>query len=294
MKSPAPNTHSLNSFKRTCRVSFGLTMALSLGLSALGMSGAAIAAESDHQTVFRVKFGGVTVGNVTFGVSVDGKNYTFTGNGKTQGLAEWFAPGKAIIRSDGRLNGEKLIATKHFLSVADDKKKAVLNMAFKNGRVENVSLVPDKRKKRKNPRKYAVIQPEHLKNVVDPASTMIVPVELKNASNPNAVCGRTFKIYDGETRFDIKLSYKRNQKISTKGYDGYAYVCKLKYVPVAGHKYKHKNTKRMAANNDMEIWLAPISAGNETQSVFTAIRINIPTWIGTFVAEPDYFGPAKS
>ncbi len=273
----------------TCRALLSTIFVISMAQST-----PALAAPQDHQTVFKVKFGGLTVGNVTFGVSVNGTDYKFTGNGKTQGLADWFAPGKAIIQSDGQLDGENLIAKKHYLSVTEDKKKAVLNMAFENGRVEKVSLVPDKRKKRQNPKKYEVIKPHHLNQVVDPASTLIVPVNLEDARDPNAVCGRTLKVYDGETRFDMKLSYKRNQKISTKGYNGYAYVCKLKYVPVAGHKYKHENTKRMAANNDMEIWLAPISAGNETQSVFTAIKINIPTWLGTFTAEPDYFGPAKS
>lgn len=254
---------------------------------------AATAASTVHETRFNVKFGTINVGKMTFGVSVDGQHYKLTGNGKTEGLAEWFAPGKATIQSDGTLKGATLTAQKHYLAVVEDKKKAVLNMAFNHGAVQSVSLVPDKRKKRSNPKKYAVIQPEHLKNVVDPASTLIVPVDLKDASNPQAVCGRTFNVYDGETRFDIKLSYKRNQKVSTKGYDGYAYVCKMKYIPVAGHKYTHKNTKRMARNNDMEIWLAPISAGNEDQSVFTAIRISVPTWLGTFSAEPVYFGPAK-
>lgn len=254
----------------------------------------AFAGETAHQTRFAVKFGAVTIGNVTFGVAVNGKDYSFTGNGKTQGLAEWFAPGKAIIRSDGTLNGNTIVATRHHLSVTENRKKAVLNMDFADGAVKTVSLVPDKRKKRSNPKKYAVIKPEHLNNVVDPASTMIVPVHLDDATNPDAVCGKRFQVYDGETRFDIQLSYKRNARVTTGGYDGYAYVCQMRYIPVAGHKHKHKNTKRMAANKDMEIWLAPIAAGNSQQSVFTAIRIVVPTWLGTFSAEPEYFGPARS
>jgi len=253
------------------------------------------ASANQHHTKFRVKFGGITVGNVTFGVAVDGKSYKFTGNGRTQGLASWFAPGKAIIESNGNLNGDKLVTRSHFLSVTEKKKTAVLKMAFKNGGIKDVYLKPDKRKKNKaeDPR-YIAITPKDLVDIVDPASTMIVPVELAKAKDPKAVCNRTYRVYDGDTRFDIKLSYKQNRQIKTAGYEGYAYVCKLKYIPVAGHKKEHSSTKRMAKNNDMEIWLAPIDGGTPTQSVFTAIRINIPTWIGTFSAEPDYFGPAKS
>lgn len=272
---------------------FGLLAAGVLSAGAIVVTQPALATSKTHNTVFNVKFGALTVGNLKFGVSVDGKDYELTGKGKTQGLADWFASGKADIRSDGLLDGDHLIAAKHYLSVTENKKKATLNMSFANGAVQNVSLVPDKRKTKKA-KKYVLITPDDLKNVVDPASTLVVPIELGKASDPTAVCGRTYRVYDGETRYDMKLSYKSNQKIKTKGYDGFAYVCKLQYIPVAGHKRKHENTKRMAENNDMEIWLAPISAGTETQSIFTAIKIVVPTWLGTFSAEPEYFGPAKS
>lgn len=265
-----------------------LSVSLMIGSTAM----AAETRQRAHETDFTVKFGGVTVGTVTFGVTMDGARYTFTGDGRTQGLADWFAPGKAVIRSNGNVSASRIVADSHFLSVTENEKTATLKMSFKSGDVHQVSLTPQKKKKRK-PHKYVTLTEEHLKNVVDPASTMVVPVSLSDAKNPEAVCNRTFNVYDGETRFDIALNYKSNQRISTKGYDGYAYVCQLKYVPVAGHEKKHKSVKRMAANEEMEIWLAPIDGGGEDQSVFTAIRIVVPTWIGTFAAEPTYFGSAR-
>ena len=252
------------------------------------------AGEKIHKTKFDVKFGSVTVGKMTFAVSMDGNDYTFEGNGRTKGLADWFAPGKAIIKSQGAVDGPALKASTHFLSVTEDKKTAVLQMSFANGEVKNVSMQPDKRKKRRNKKKYVVMTPEDLKNVVDPASTMVVPVPLEQAKDPKAVCNRTFRVYDGETRFDMKLSYKANKPIKTKGYDGNAYVCRLNYIPVAGHKREDRSVARMAGNNDMEIWLAPINGGTSDQSIFTAIRISVPSWVGTFTAEPEYFGPAGS
>ncbi len=203
-------------------------------------------------------------------------------------------PANAVIKSDGAVDGQALRASSHYLSVTEDKKTAVLNMSFAGGAVQNVSMKPDKRKKRKNKKKYVVITPDDLKNVVDPASTMVIPVPLEKANDPSAVCNRTFRVYDGETRFDMKLSYKANKPVKTKGYDGNAYVCRFKYVPVAGHKHDEKNVERMATNNDMEIWLAPIDGGTKDQSIFTAIRITVPSWVGTFTAEPEYFGPAGS
>lgn len=263
-------------------------------LAPIAMPQTASAAEKRHETHFNVKFGAVSVGKMVFGVSMKGNDYTFTGNGKTKGLAEWFSPGNAVIKSEGAVEGQALKASSHYLSVTEDKKTAVLKMSFSGGTVQDVSMKPDKRKKRKNKKKYVVITPDDLKNVVDPASTMVIPVPLEKANDPNAVCNRTFRVYDGETRFDMKLTYKANKPIKTKGYDGNAYVCRFRYVPVAGHKHDEKNVERMAANNDMEIWLAPIDGGTKDQSIFTAIRISVPSWVGTFTAEPEYFGPAKS
>lgn len=272
--------------------------AAALGLAALlvvqaAQPAAAESAPPRHETRFAVKFGALTVGKVTFGVALDGNDYTFTGNGKTQGLADWFAPGKAVIRSRGVLKGAQHDAAEHFLSVTENSKTSTLQMAFAGGKVTNVSLQPDKRKKKKA-KKYVLIEPEDLRDVVDPASTMVVPVPLAQARDPRAVCGRTFRVYDGDTRYDMKLSYKTNKPVKTNGYEGNAYVCKLKYVPVAGHRKKHKSVEQMAKNDDMEIWLAPINGGTQDQSVFTAIRILVPTWLGTFSAEPEYFGPANS
>lgn len=264
-------------------------------LSALFLPGTAPANEiqpneiQHHQTRFDVRFGGVSVGQMTFSFDIDGASYNLDGRGNTKGLAEWFAPGKAVIRSSGEYEESGIVADKHHLSVTEGKKTAVLDMAFDKGQVSSVVLTPPKKSKRR-PDKYVEILPDQLKGVVDPASTLVVPVAMDRAKDPKAVCDRTIRVYDGETRFDMKLTYKGNKPVKTEGYNGYAYVCGMQYIPVAGHRKKQENVERMAANRDMEIWLAPMNASN----VFTAIRILVPTWLGTFSAEPTYFGPSKS
>lgn len=277
--------------------------ALVLGSAILAGSQAVLAsqegelpkASATHETRFTVTYGGLTVGNMTFAVSLDGKSYELRGNGRTRGLAEWFAPGKADIRSSGRLSGQVLASDNHYLSVTESGKTATLRIAYSPQGEPEVFLQPDKRKKNPDPAKYVLLEPDHLRDVVDPASTLVVPVERERAKDPLAVCNRTLRVYDGETRFDIRLSYKENRQVRTAGYDGWAYVCRLDYVPVAGHRRNHRPIERMASNRDMEMWLAPVStSAGDTESdlaVFTAIRIHVPTWVGTFTAEPDYFGP---
>jgi len=243
----------------------------------------------NHQTTFDVRFGGLSVGVMSFKIASDQKTYTLTGGGRTKGLAAWFSSGKASLKSAGTLEPTFANAQNYSISISDQKKTATLKMALNNGSLKNIAMKPDKTKKHLGAN-YVTIKDSDLFGIIDPASTLVIPVPYEKASDPKHVCNQLHRVYDGETRYDMKLSYKKNAPIKTNGYSGHAYVCRLKYIPVSGHKTTNKNAKRMAANNDMEIWLAPMQASN----IFTPIRIRVPTWIGNFYADPTYFGPAKS
>lgn len=243
----------------------------------------------NHQTRFDVKAGGIRVGEMAFTIVSDRKNYTLTGTGRTKGIAKWFSSGNAKMKSRGSLTGDIVNAKTHSISVSDGKKTETLKMKLKNGNITSIAMKPDKTKKHLQD-KYYTISDADFKHIIDPASTLVLPVPYEKANDPKQACNHIHRVYDGETRYDMKLSYKKKAKVNTNGYKGWAYVCKLKYVPISGHKKSNRNVKRMAKNNDMEIWIAPIQATN----VFTPIHINIPTWIGSFTAEATYFGPAKN
>ena len=238
-----------------------------------------------HKSDFDVVYGNIRVGSATFIVRFDEKNYSVEAKGKTKGIVDMVAPGKGKATSEGLIQATKVVSKKTFVEVTEKKKKATLEMAFDAGTVASVTLTPEKAPGKRG-RKWVPIEPDQLKEVIDPASAIVVPVEPKQAADPTAVCNRTFNIYDGGTRYDIVLSYKATRKISTDGYDGYAFVCTLRYVPISGHKRGEKNVEYMSTNKDMEIWLAPMAK----TALYSPIRIEVPTWIGTVSAVPRYFG----
>ena len=246
-----------------------------------------VAAETRvHETHFAVTFGGLEIGRAKFHIEFDEESYSLSGSGKTSGLAEWFSSASGKVESSGQLIEDALKPKTHFVSVTEKKKTETLEMSFANDAVENVDLKTVKPRKPKLPPKYVPVEAQHLASVLDPASSMIIPMSGDDAKNPIKVCNHTFPIFDGETRYDIELSYKSTQPVKTKGYDGWAHVCKLKYVPVAGHKKNHRSVKEMAENDHMEIWLAPMGG----VSVFTPIKILVGTKYGRFAASPSYFG----
>jgi len=262
------------------------TTSLAMILTASSLS---FAEPKNHETQFSVKFGGVEVGVAKFNIKFDDNSYSLDGSGKTTGLIEWLAPTTGKFNSAGAMIKDQLTPKTHTASVKESKKKEEsVRLSFANNRVSDIKIKANKKKNRVAP-KYIPIQAKHMASVIDPVSTLVIPMSGAAAKDGRQVCNQTFPVFDGETRYDIKLRYKSTKKISTQGYNGNAYVCQMRYTPIAGHRKSHRNTKEMAKNKNMEIWLAPM----EGVSVFTPIKIVIGTKYGRFTANPKYFGTAS-
>ena len=240
-----------------------------------------------HTTKFTVNYTGIRIGRLTFTIEIDGDDYLLKANGKTDGVARLFSKGKGSFESAGHFKGDKVISSAHKVQVTEKGKTARLKMSFDEGNLKKMSASP--KKKRRKGKGYIPILKKHLQSIIDPASSIVVPTQ-ENASGGRDVCGRTLNVYDGETRFDIVLSYVATRPISAKGYKGLAYVCNFRYVPIAGHKKGHKSVEIMRKNKNMEIWLAPITG----TSIFTPIKIDVNSPIGRFVAYPKRFSALVS
>lgn len=249
----------------------------------------AVAEDHRHETRFSVTFGGLEIGRATFRIQFDDTSYELQGSAKTTGLAEWIASSSGSVEVVGSVIENQLRPKNHRVSVVESKKKpeSVL-LAFADEKVVDVQIVSNKKPKIRKAPRYVPVEATHMASVLDPASTMIVPMKGKDARDGFKVCNQRFPIFDGETRYDIRLFYKSVKPVKTAGYSGFAYVCQLRYVPVAGHKIGHRPVDEMAENKNMEIWLAPMQG----VSVFTPIKIVIGTKYGRFIANPTYFGDA--
>ncbi len=76
-------------------------------------------------------------------------------------------------------------------------------------------------------------------------------------TGPSA-CNRTISVFDGVTRFDVELAYRRDHTAQTNGYAGPVTVCSARYTPIAGHRPDSSSTRYMANNHDISVWLAPL------------------------------------
>jgi hypothetical protein len=164
-------------------------------------------------------------------------------------------------------------------TASNTRETRTLRMALASGTVRQVQYAPSWEED-KSP-DHVPLTDAHRRNIVDPLSGFLVPVpEKDNPVGPSA-CRSRVPVYDGYTRFDVTLSYVGVKDIREKGYSGPVTVCAARYIPVAGHKTTAKGTQFMAQNEQMEVWLAPVSRAH----VVVPYRVSLMTQVGTLVVE---------
>ncbi len=220
---------------------------------------------------YKLQFGGFDVGSYRFQSASDGKTYTTTASAEVSALFGAFK-WKGAIESKGTLDALKPHPANYKLDFKS-KKSGSVALGFDSAGVKSVSVLPAK-----PPHPDAVpIKPEHLKNVFDPMSSILT---MTHATGTNP-CNRTIPIFDGKVRFNLVMTYKGEQRLKegrASGQPTQLKVCKVKYIPIAGHKPEDFE-KPWVDYSGIEIALRPIPSAN----TFVPYQVTIPTTLGSAV-----------
>jgi hypothetical protein len=115
---------------------------------------------------------------------------------------------------------------------------------------------------------------------------MLFSTAVGGESLSQAACRQTLPIFDGRQRFDLKLGFKRMDKVTAeKGYAGPVVVCSVTYEPIAGHRSSAALVKYLSEGREMEMALAPI-AGTRFLVPF---RVSVVSMIANLVIVANRF-----
>ena len=127
---------------------------------------------------------------------------------------------------------------------------------------------------------------------VDPMTALLVHIGGNGATAVPEACKRTVTIFDGHTRFNLRLAFERLDTVKAdQGYQGPAVVCSIKFFPVAGYDPNHFLVTYLAAQHDTEIWLAPL-AGSRLVVPYRAL-ISTPMGLGILQETKFEFAPSQ-
>jgi hypothetical protein len=259
-----------NRVVRHCLTAFA-ACGLIAGVTA-GTAGASDIKASKVTTTYNINFSGFNIGTFRLKARLDGDEYKLAANASISVLGGILFEWKGKTTSSGHIKrGPRPYGYTFGYRTAD--KGEDIDVRFSNNNVREVAVTPPQRPSRKR----VPVTRRHMRNVIDPLSAALILGNVGSYKTGHSVCRQRMPIFDGKARYDLVLSYKRMKRIRTHiGYRGPAYVCKVKFIPIAGHKPSNKDSKYAARSEGMEIWLIPIKQAK----LYIPYYVHIPTPMG--------------
>jgi hypothetical protein len=258
-----------------------LTASLALLVAALAPAGPA-AAQGRLEARYEVSLAGIPVGKGAWVIDIGDDQYSAAASGGTSGLMKTFAGGTGTGASQGRVVNGAFVPASYSATISSSKKSETIRMTLAGGNVKESAIdpVPGVDADR------IPVTDAHRHGVFDPMTGSLLRVPGTGDPLSPEACHATTAIFDGRMRYDLKLDFKRMATVKAeKGYQGPVVVCAIYFSPVAGYIPDRAAIKYLAAQRNMEVWLAPI-AGTR---VLVPFKMTIPTPLGTGTLEAVQF-----
>ena len=247
-----------------------------------GSAEAALPANTETRLRYSISLAGIPIARAEMAVTAAAARYASRLTWSTSGLAEVFAGSRGDVAASGRLAGRRPIPATYTLASGDGRKANRVMLAMAGGAVKAAEAVPPMR----TGPDTVPLEPRHRVDVVDPLSATLMPAKGGPADGDD-VCRRTLPIFDGWTRYDIRLTPKSSRPAEARGITGPIVVCAARWVPVAGHRADSRVTRFMAANEDLSIAFAHL----EKADVWVPLRLSVRTLVGMADVELDRVVP---
>jgi hypothetical protein len=211
-------------------------------------------AQGKLEATYVITFARISVGDVTMTADLKENDYTVAMTGRAGGMMRMLANGEASLTARGNVKDGRPEPRNFASKIMSEDESQDVTMAIEEGNVTELAVTP--------PSGNGGVQVTETdrQGIIDPLTAMLVPAGPAGEDLAQDACRRTLPIFDGHHRYDLKLTFKRVDKVSAeKGYAGPAIVCNLGYQPIAGHRASNPLVKYLARGSEMEIVLAPVA-----------------------------------
>ena len=249
-------------------------------LAALVLAGLAFPAAAGGQT-FRVDYSvsilGLDIAQSSFESRIGERDFSVSGTLASSGIARIFDSTEGTASVSGNLGEHGAQAQTYLLRYRSGEKDKRTEVAFAGGRVTKAQNLPARKR---DQRIWVPLRPAHLVAVTDPLSATMV-----KAPGLRQVCGRTLKVFDGEMRANLKLSFVETTQAQTRGYSGDAVTCQARFMPIGGYKGGNRSIEFLKNKSKILITFAQLG----TTGIYAPIKVSATTQIGTLVVNARRF-----
>lgn len=259
--------------------------AFTVAALAAGALAADFAGAQTLKATYAITLLSLPIGTASVTAEIVAGKYSVEGHARLLGVASLVSNANGASTGHGAIVDGHISPSDFATTASNATSTRTIRMAVKDNSVAGVDIAPpfDEKPDR------VPLRPEDKRNIIDPVAAFLAPAPKSGSPVGAGACDRTLPIFDGYTRFDLKLSYAGEKQVSAKGYKGPVAVCNVRYVPVAGYRRDRPATKFMAENKDVQVWLAPV----EGAATLAPFHISIKTMVGTLILEASEFAVEK-
>jgi Protein of unknown function (DUF3108) len=188
--------------------------------------------------------------------------------------------GEASFSTNGTIKGDYPVPTTFTSKIISHADSSDVRMVLDEGNVKELSVTPP-------PSSDVVpVTKANRQGIEDPLTALLFTATAAGEGLSQETCRRTLPIFDGHQRYDLKLAFKRMDKVTAeKGYAGAAAVCSVSYEPIAGHRANIPLLRYLSEGREIEIALAPI-AGTRLLAPF---RLSVVSTLADLMIEAHQF-----
>jgi hypothetical protein len=225
---------------------------------------------------------GLPIGHISWTFDLKESRYNSVATGSIAGFLRLFLDVQGSVAAEGRLSSGKPVASKFQLKLLAGKWSDEIGIVFSGNRAKE-SVLPASTTPSAD---YVPIKEADRVGASDPMSALLVYVAGTGETTVPQACERTVAIFDGHTRYNLRLAFERfSMAHPVEGYQGQVVVCSAKFLPIAGYDPKHFLVTYLAAQHETEIWLAPLRGTR----LLVPYRASISTPMGIGILEATKF-----
>jgi Protein of unknown function (DUF3108) len=241
------------------------------GCAAVGQDATSTQARLD--AAYTITFARITVGAATLNAEFKGSEYTIAATGHAGGVMRVLLNGSGSLATHGVVREGRLVPTSFTSKMESEAQVQTVRMVLDNGSVKELEVTPST---------GGGISDADRQGIIDPLSAMLVPA---TGADGEEACRQSLPVFDGRHRYDLKLAFKRMDKLSDNhGYKGPVVVCALTYVPIAGQSGSPM-VKYLSEGREIEVALAPLAGA----PVLAPVRLFVASMVANLVVTSDRF-----
>jgi len=251
--------------------------------SALALMTAALGdhahAEGKLDASYTISFAHIRVGDIAATGVFGESEYAISARGRAGGLMKVLVDGEASFATHGTIKDGYPVPTTFTSKIVSDAETSDVTMVLDEGSVKELAAAPPPKSDR------VPVTQANRQGIVDPLTAVLFSAATAGEGLARDVCRHTLPIFDGQQRYDLKLAFKRMDKVTAeKGYAGPVVVCSVSYEPIAGHR-AYPLVKYLSKGREMEMALAPV-AGTRLLAPF---RMLVMSALANLVIEANQF-----